>query len=123
MTTDAHDRIVTPDTDPDRCTPEEAAVYRSGRCDWQVSDGGWGSGDKYCREPSEPDASFGHCREHGAELLVDHYRDGSPRHRYAGDSERDPGYGRRADAAAEAHEQAERTRATRRQRTQGRSGR
>lgn len=65
------DRIVTPDTDPGRWTPAEEAAYRAGRCPRQVSDGGWGSGEPLCREPSEPGASFGHCREHSTELLAE----------------------------------------------------
>jgi len=99
-------RIITPDTDPDRFTEEETAAFRAGICGWLVEYGNWGA-PKICGTLSKPGASFGNCDEHDAELLVDYWPDGSPRHQYAGDMERDTGYDARADRAAEAHKRAE----------------
>lgn len=73
-----HHRIVTPDTDPDRFTEEEAEYFRKGLCGWLVEYGN-GRGEIHCGAPSEPDASFGYCAEHNAELLEDHYPDGTRR--------------------------------------------
>ena len=74
-----HDRIITPDSDPDRWTEREAAVFRLGRCPWQIDPARLAIEDEYCYAPSKPGASFGHCAEHEAELLVDHFPDGTPR--------------------------------------------
>lgn len=73
-----HDRIVTPDTDPDRFTEEEAAIFRAGKCGWTVEFGNR-SGVIHCGEPSEPGVSFGNCAAHGAEMLECYYPDGTPR--------------------------------------------
>jgi hypothetical protein len=48
-----HDRIVTPDTDPDRWTAEETAIFRAGNCPWQTAYG-TGYAAEYCEAPSEP---------------------------------------------------------------------
>jgi hypothetical protein len=101
-----HNRIITPDTDPDRFTDEEAAAFRAGKCGWVVEFGN-GRGAIQCGEPSKSGASFGNCDEHDAEMLVEYWPDGSHRHRFAGDVERDTGYGERAARAAEAYERAE----------------
>lgn len=70
-------RVVTPDTDPDRFLPEETALFRAGKCSWQL---GWtGFSFEYCGQPSAPGASFGHCSEHEAELLEDYWPDGTLR--------------------------------------------
>jgi hypothetical protein len=105
-TASVHDRIVTPDTDPDRWTEEEAALFRAGKCAWQVSDGGWGSGEKYCGEPSrtDPPASFGHCDRHDAEMLVEHYPDGTPRWNVDPYYDRRPEYRERLEADIAAHQ-------------------
>lgn len=73
-----HNRIVTPATDPDRFLPEEAELFRSGRCSWQVNYGA-GFGYSYCEKRSKRGASFGNCADHEAELLEEHWPDGSLR--------------------------------------------
>jgi hypothetical protein len=98
-----HDRIVTPETDPGRWDAAEIALFRAGKCSYQISDGGWGPGERYCGVPSQPGASFGHCDLHDAEMLVEFWPDGAPRYQYAGEAEADPGYERRIQAAMEAH--------------------
>lgn len=70
--------VITPDTDPDRFNPEEVLFFRQGRCSWQIEYGN-GRGERYCGKPSAPGASFGNCAEHEAELLENHWPDGSPR--------------------------------------------
>lgn len=103
-TPDPRDRIITPDTDPDRWDPAEAALFRAGKCSQQISDGGWGSGDQYCGAPSKPGASFGHCDLHDAEMLVQFWPDGTPRYQHAGEAGADPDYEQRIQAALEAHQ-------------------
>lgn len=98
------DRAVTPETDPDRWTPQEAALFRAGRCSYQVSDGGWGSGPPYCGDPSKPGASFGHCARHDAEMLVDHFADGTDRYRADPYYQSRPDYQARVDTALAAHQ-------------------
>ena len=71
-----HDRIVTPDTDPDRFTEQEADTFRRGVCG-RTGSGYWGGG--ICGQPSKPGASFGYCEEHYAELLEDFWPDGTSR--------------------------------------------
>ncbi len=72
-----HDRIITPDTDPDRFTAEEEAYFRAGKCGMTTGYGlPW---TEHCGQPSEPGASFGNCAEHNAELLEDFYPDGTRR--------------------------------------------
>jgi hypothetical protein len=102
----SHNRIITPGTDPDRFTEDEAAAFRAGICGWVVEFGN-GRGAIQCGEPSLRGASFGNCDEHDAELLVEYWPDGSPRHKYADDVKRDKDYGKRADRAAAAYERAE----------------
>ena len=74
----SHDRIITPGTDPDRFTEEEAAAYRAGKCGWQVEYGNVGM-TKICGARSKRGASFGNCAGHEAELLEDFHNDGSHR--------------------------------------------
>jgi len=90
-----HDRIITPDTDPDRFTKDEAAIFREGRCS-EVTEYGTGPEIVYCREPSAPGASFGHCALHNAELLIDYFPDGTRRHDI--DYRDRPGYEQRVAA-------------------------
>jgi hypothetical protein len=72
--------IITPDTDPDRFLPEEAELFRAGRCSWQTENGdGSGPTRWYCGKPSKRGASFGNCAGHEAELLEDYWPDGSVR--------------------------------------------
>jgi hypothetical protein len=104
-----HDRVVTPDTDPDRFTDEEVALFRAGKCG-EVVEYGNGRGVIHCGAPSRPGASFGSCEEHEAEMLECHFSDGTPRYQYAEEQTADPEYNARADRAAEAHERAERSR-------------
>lgn len=78
MTID-HNRTVTPATDPDRWTDEETAFYNQGKCSWDVGVLYFGQTDNLCGKPSKPGASFGNCTEHEADLLENHYPDGSPR--------------------------------------------
>lgn len=99
-----HERIVTPNTDPDRWTDLEAALFRAGLFGWQVSDGGWGSGDMHCRVPSKEGASFGHCDLHDAEMLIDRWPDGTPRWNTNPNYQNEPGYEARVQAALEAHQ-------------------
>jgi hypothetical protein len=99
-----HDLIVTPDNSPDRWTAEEVAIFRAGLCGWQVSDGGWGSGDMHCKLPSKPGASFGHCDEHDAEVLMEHFPDGTPRHDVDPYYQTRPDYQERLDAWLAAHQ-------------------
>jgi hypothetical protein len=73
-----HDRIVTPDTDPDRFTREDAAMFRAGKCGWTV-EFGTARGEVQCGKPSKKGASFGNCAEHDAELLECYYPDGTRR--------------------------------------------
>lgn len=72
-------RIVTTYTDPDRFTPDEKAVYDSGRCCWDMGDSHWGQRDTMCQQPSKPGAPFGYCVTHEHRLLENHCPDGSPR--------------------------------------------
>lgn len=74
-----HDRIVTPDTDPDRFDDEEKALFNQGRCSWQVAFGGYGLGPQYCGKRIRTEASFGNCAEHDRELLETHHPDGTRR--------------------------------------------
>ena len=77
MSTTDHDRIITPDTDPDRFTEDEVTLFRAGKCPWQTGYGlPW---TEYCEAPSRPGASFGHCPLHDEELLLDHFPDGTRR--------------------------------------------
>lgn len=70
-------RVVTPDTEPDRFTEEETAMFRRGECGWQIAYGlPW---SKFCLKQPKPGASFGFCARHEAELLEDFYPDGTPR--------------------------------------------
>jgi hypothetical protein len=72
----AHDRIVTPDTDPDRFTEQEADAFRRGVCGTT----GYGYyGGEICGQPSKPGASFGNCAEHEAQLLEDYWPAGTSR--------------------------------------------
>lgn len=73
-----HDRLATPDSDPDRWLPEEVTLFRSGRCSWQAEYGN-GPSIGYCGVPSEPGASFGNCADHNEELPDGFYPDGAPR--------------------------------------------
>ena len=82
-----HDRIITPDTDPDRFTAGEKAYFRDGKCGMTTGYGlPW---TEHCGQPSEPGASFGSCAEHNAELLEEFYPDGTrrPVHRCSNDCE------------------------------------
>lgn len=72
-------RLVTPQTDPDRFTPEEAAVHAAGHCCWDVGDSVWGQRDTMCHAPSKPGAPMGYCGEHAEKLLEDHWPDRSYR--------------------------------------------
>lgn len=55
-------RQITPDTHPDRFTEHEAALFRAGKCCWQIAYGlPW---SQWCGKPSELGAHFGHCPEH-----------------------------------------------------------
>jgi hypothetical protein len=72
-----HDRIITPDSDPDRFTAEEEAYFRDGKCAMTTGYGlPW---TEHCGQPSRPGASFGNCTEHDDELLEDFYPDGTRR--------------------------------------------
>lgn len=72
-----HNLIVTPDNSPERFTAKEAALFRAGKCSWQVAYGmPW---TEYCEVTSRPGASFGHCVAHDAEMTIDYWPDGSPR--------------------------------------------
>lgn len=71
-----HDRIITPDTDPDRFTEQEADAFRRGVCGVPCN-GYWGA--EICGKPSRPGASFGNCAEHEAQLLEDYWPDGTSR--------------------------------------------
>jgi hypothetical protein len=84
-----HDRIVTPDTDPDRFTRSEVIVFRAGKCSWAISNGHFG--ETFCMRTSKRGASFGNCDEHDADMLVDHFPDGTPR------ADEDPRYRLRPD--------------------------
>jgi hypothetical protein len=79
--TEDHNRIVTPYTDPARFDEEDRELFDAGQCTWQTGFGlPW---TEVCGQPSKPGASFGYCAEHEAELLEEHYLDGTPRHRTA----------------------------------------
>jgi hypothetical protein len=93
-----HDRIITPDTDPDRFTEQEADAFRRGVCA-QTGRGYWGG--EICGVQSEPGASFGNCALHNVEMLVDCWPDGSPREDY-GSADR----ARREEEALAAHQKA-----------------
>lgn len=96
-----HDRTVTPATDPDRFSQDEAEAYRKGVC----SEDGYGrDGTGICGRPSKPGASFGNCDEHDADMLVDHWPDGAPRVRDDPGYQKRPEYERRVQAALEAHQ-------------------
>lgn len=75
---DPRNRIVTPYTDPDRWTNEEADLFDAGLCS-NVIESGNGRGIIHCRKPSRPGASFGHCKDCEADLLEDYWPDGSVR--------------------------------------------
>lgn len=90
-----HDTIVTPNVDPDRFTPEETAQFRAGKCS-QTIDTGYHT--EFCGAPSKPGASFGNCDEHDAELLVEHWPDGTDRDNLDTDPEYDTRW-TRADVA------------------------
>jgi ribonucleotide monophosphatase NagD (HAD superfamily) len=71
-------RIVTPTTDPDRWTPEEARLFNQGKCSETIESGN-GRGIVHCGKPSKPGASFGHCADHEARLAEYCWPDGSNR--------------------------------------------
>lgn len=98
MTTTTHDRIITPDTDPGRFTAREEAVFRQGRCCWQVDPARLALEDEYCFAASKPGASFGHCAEHEAELLVGYFPDGTPRRNVNPWYDKGPDYQERVNA-------------------------
>jgi hypothetical protein len=101
--TNPHDRIVTPDTDPDRWTEEEAALFRAGKCSETVEFGNFG-GIVHCGYPSKPGASLGHCDRHDAEMLVDHYPDGTDRWQVDPRYQERPDYEVRLEASLAAHQ-------------------
>lgn len=104
MTPGIHDRIVTPDTDPDRFTEDEAALFRAGKCGWLTAYGlPW---MKWCEVASKPGASFGNCDEHDAEMLVEYYPDGTPRRNVDPFYSQRPEHAAREQAALEAHQRA-----------------
>lgn len=86
-------RIITPDTDPDRFSETETALFRQGKCGHQVEPGALDIEREYCCAPSRPGASFGQCPVHDAELLLDNFPDGTRRR------DADPGYESRGDYA------------------------
>lgn len=54
---------ITPESHPCRWLAEEVALFRQGLCSWVVEQGNW-TGIGYCCDQSDPEADFGHCREH-----------------------------------------------------------
>jgi hypothetical protein len=77
LTRTRHERIITPDTDPDRFTAEEETYFRDGKCAMTTGYGlPW---MEHCGQPSRPGASFGNCPEHDDELLEQFYPDGTRR--------------------------------------------
>lgn len=57
---------ITPDTDPQRFTEEEAALFRKGLCCWLTAYGlPW---TEHCKTQSKPGADFGYCAEHDDEF-------------------------------------------------------
>ena len=64
--------MITPHTDPDRFTTEEAGLWTRGLCSWQVAYGTVTPSSTvgritYCMKPSDPVADFGDCPEHAAD--------------------------------------------------------
>jgi hypothetical protein len=103
MTASPHDRIVTPDTNPDRFSEREAEAFRLGVC----GQGGYGAlGSDWCGRPSRPGASFGNCDEHDAAMLVDHWPDGTPRWHDDPAYDTRPDYATRLQASLNAHHRA-----------------
>jgi hypothetical protein len=96
-----HDRIVTPDTDPDRFSEEEADAFRRGVCG-QTGYGYWGT--EICGRPSKRGASFGNCDEHDAGMLVDHWPDGADRQYDDPWYQERPDYQQRLQESLEAHQ-------------------
>lgn len=96
----AHDRIITPGTDPGRFTRQEAAAFRRGVC----GQTGYGSaGGDICGRPSKRGASFGNCDEHNADMLVDYRPDGTRRYDIDPGYDKHPDYRRRVAEALAAH--------------------
>ncbi|MGR6921089.1 hypothetical protein ACU635_43195 [[Actinomadura] parvosata] len=62
---------ITPETHPCRWLAEEVALFRRDLCSYQVEYGNWGP-PKYCGDPSDPEADFGHCTEHALAVQDDH---------------------------------------------------
>jgi hypothetical protein len=57
--------VISPATDPERFTDQEADIFHEGRCCWQTGYGlPWTT---YCGKKSKPGADFGHCAEHDGE--------------------------------------------------------
>lgn len=102
MAADPRDRIVTPDTDPDKFNAEETRLYRARKCPWQTATG-TGLGDAYCGTRSKRGASFGYCDEHAAEGLVDYFPDGSSRATADPRYQERPDYRRRKQEMLRAH--------------------
>jgi hypothetical protein len=69
-----HNRVVTPYTNPKCWLPDEKALFDKGLCSWMLA-----GSPEYCREPSKPGASFGHCTKHEQEHLKTQYPDGTLR--------------------------------------------
>ncbi|MCF6467440.1 hypothetical protein FAF44_03295 [Nonomuraea sp. MG754425] len=61
---------ITPESHPCRWLAEEVALFRQGRCSWQVEFGN-GNGIVYCLLPSDSEADFGHCTEHALAVEED----------------------------------------------------
>lgn len=101
--TGRHDKIVTPDTDPDRFTKEEARMFRMRLCGWLIESGDHPEAVR-CGKASKPGASFGNCDEHDAEMLVDNFPDGAFRGEADPRWNKRPDYQARLDAMIAAHQ-------------------
>jgi hypothetical protein len=71
-------RAVTPCTDPGLWTADERAMFDAGLCTHIVEFGN-SRGIIHCCKPSQPGASFGHCKDCHERLMEDYWPDGSPR--------------------------------------------
>lgn len=77
---ECHNKIITPESNPQRFTAIEKSLFDAGKCCWQVEYGtGRLSRESYCGWKSRPGASFGHCEIHDDELLEHFYPDGTRR--------------------------------------------
>jgi hypothetical protein len=55
--------MLNPTDNPNRFTPDEAALFHAGLCSW-VTEYGTQAGTAHCCQPMMADGLYGYCAEH-----------------------------------------------------------